>query len=122
MEPAFFIDVDKHARHVVGAYDFTPISTHYAHRFERFVYTDETSIADLKPIWLEVLEAAGKVGVASGWLLFQPDEHQIGLVTVIAQVPADDAPKSASSSIAALEDLDSLSDLFRSARCSIAPA
>ena len=90
MEPAFFIDVDKHARHVVGAYDFTPISTHYAHRFERFVYTDETSIADLKPIWLEVLEAAGKVGVASGWLLFQPDEHQIGLVTVIAQVPADD--------------------------------
>jgi hypothetical protein len=109
----FFIGVDKHAWHVVGAYDFAPMASHYAHRFERFAYRGKTSMDDLQALWPRMLEAATEAGLASVWLLFQPDERQIGLVTVIAQMPGADAAKSASSSIAALESQDSLSKQFR---------
>jgi hypothetical protein len=109
----FFIGVDKHAWHVVGAYDFAPMATHYAHRFERFAYTGETSMGSLKAVWPVMLEAAKAASLTSVWLLFQPEERQIGLVTVVAQMPGTDAAKRASSSIVALEGKDSLSRLFR---------
>jgi hypothetical protein len=109
----FFIGVDKHTWHVVGAHDFTPMATHYAHRLERFAYTGETSMNDLKALWPMMLEAAKGAGLASVWLLFQPDERQLGLVTVIAQTTGTDAAKSASNSIAALEGKESLSKQFR---------
>src|SRR6202022_2947541 len=34
----FFIGVDKHVWHVIGAHDFAPMATHYANRLERFAY------------------------------------------------------------------------------------
>jgi hypothetical protein len=39
----FFIGVDKHAWHVIGAHDFAPMATHYANRLERFAYKGEIS-------------------------------------------------------------------------------
>ena len=43
----FFIGVDKHAWHVIGAYDFAPMATHYANRFERFAYAGEISTDEI---------------------------------------------------------------------------
>jgi hypothetical protein len=108
----FFIGVDKHAWHVIGAYDFTPMATHYANRFERFAYTGEISTDDLHALWPRLREAAEGRNLASVWLLLQPDEHQIGLLTVIAQMPGIDAAERASKSIMALERKDSLSKYF----------
>jgi hypothetical protein len=47
--------------------------------------------------------------LASTWLLFQPDERQIGIVTVAASVAGTDHAGSASRSLAALEHRESLS-------------
>jgi hypothetical protein len=107
-----FIGVDKHAWHVIGAYDFMPMATHYANRFERFAYTGEISTDDLQALWPLIREAAERANLASVWLLLQPDEHQIGLLTVIAQMPGTDAAERASKSIMALERKDSLSKYF----------
>jgi hypothetical protein len=108
----FFIGVDKHAWHVVGAYDFAPMTTHYANRFERFAYTGDVSMDDLQALWPRLREAAEAIDLASVWLLLQPDEHQIGLLTVIAQRPGANAAESASKSIVALERTDTLSRYF----------
>jgi hypothetical protein len=108
----FFIGVEKHAWHVIGAYDFAPMATHYAHRFERFALTGETSMDELNARWPLMLEEGQAAGLASVWLLYQPDERQIGLLTVIAQVAGTDAAQSASRSIAALEAKESLSKQF----------
>ena len=108
-ERPFFIGVNKQAWHVVGAYDFAPMAVHFANRFERFAYTDEVSMDELHGRWPLMLEAAEDAGVASVWLLFQPAERQIGILTVIAQVPGADAEKSASDSMEVLECMGSLS-------------
>ena len=48
-------------------------------------------------------------GLASTWLLFQPDERQIGIVTVAARVAATGDADAASRSLAALKHTESLS-------------
>jgi hypothetical protein len=108
----FFIGVDKHVWHVIGAYDFAPMATHYANRLERFAYKGKISMDDLEALWTLIREAAGRADLASVWLLLQPDEHQIGLLTVIAQMPGADAAERASKSMVALERKDSLSKYF----------
>lgn len=108
----FFIGVDKHAWHVIGAYDFTPMATHYASRFERFAYTGDISTDDLHAFWPRLREAAEGRELASVWLLHQPDERQIGLLTVVAQMPGSEVAERASKSIVALERKDSLSGYF----------
>jgi hypothetical protein len=108
----FFIGVDKHAWHVIGAYDFAPMATHYAHRFERFTYTGDVSKGNLETLWPSILEAAKDENLASVWLLFQPDERQIGILTVIQQEPGTDAEERASKSIVAMEQKDSLCRYF----------
>jgi hypothetical protein len=97
---------------VVGAYDFAPMATHYANRFERFAYSGEISTDDLQALWPRLREAAEETKLASVWLLLQPDEHQIGLLTVIAQMHGANAAERASKSILALECTDSLSRYF----------
>src|ERR1700755_697768 len=67
----FFIGVNKQAWHVVGAYDCAPMAVHFAHRFERFAYTDGTSMDDLQARWPQMLEAAKGSGLASVWLVFE---------------------------------------------------
>jgi hypothetical protein len=108
----FFIGVDKHAWHVIGAHDFAPMATHYANRLERFAYTGEISANDLQALWPLLREAAERENLASVWLLLQPDERQIGLVTVMEQMPGTTAAERASKSIVALERKDSLSKYF----------
>jgi hypothetical protein len=108
----FFIQVDKHLWNVVGAHDFTPMAKHYANRFERFAYTGETSTDKLHTLWPRLCEAAETENLASVWLLLQPQEHQIGLLTVIEQMPGDDPAERASRSITALERKNTLSRYF----------
>ena len=108
----FFFGVDKHAWHVVGAHDFAAMASHYANRLERFTYTDDISTDDLRAIWPRLRSAAQEENLASVWLLLQPDEHQIGLLTVIAQTSGTSAAELASNAIADLERKDSLSRCF----------
>jgi hypothetical protein len=56
-----------------------------------------------------MLDAAEGRDLASIWLLFQPDEKQIGLVTVVAQTPGRDAEERASNALTSLESGESLS-------------
>jgi NADPH2:quinone reductase len=105
----FFLDIDKRAWYVVGAHDFTPIaSTHYVNRLERFTYAGADIRGRLAAVWPTVSEAAATQRLASAWLLFQPDEHQIGIVTVADRVEGSDDSDTASRSLAALEHSKSL--------------
>ena len=95
--------------HVAGAHDFTPMaSTHYINRLERFIYASDDVMEGLVAMWPTMREAAETQGLASAWLLFQPDEHQIGIVTVAAKVAGTDDAENASRSLAALEHSESL--------------
>jgi NADPH:quinone reductase-like Zn-dependent oxidoreductase len=105
----FFLDIDKHAWHVAGAHDFTPIaSTHYVSRLERFTYTGADIAGRLAAVWPTISEAAQAQGLASVWLLYQRDERQIGIVTVADQLKGSDDADTASRSLAALEHSKSL--------------
>jgi NADPH:quinone reductase len=105
----FFLGIDKRAWHVVGAHDFTPLaSTHYVNRLERFTYTGADIRGRLAAVWPTISEAAATQRLASAWLLFQPDERQIGIVTVADRVQGSDAADIASRSLAALEHSRSL--------------
>jgi hypothetical protein len=105
----FFLGIDKHAWYVVGAHDFTPMaSTHYVNRLERFTYTGADIRGRLAAVWPTVSEAAATQRLASAWLLFQPDEHEIGIVTVADRVKDSDDADTASRSLAALEHSKSL--------------
>jgi NADPH:quinone reductase len=106
---SFFLGIDKHAWYVAGAHDFTPMaSTHYVNRLERFTYTGADIRGRLAAVWPTVCEAAATQQLASAWLLFQPDEHQIGIVTVADRVKGSDDADTASRSLAALEHSKSL--------------
>ena len=105
----FFLGIDKHAWHVVGAQDFTPMAgTHYVNRLERFSYTGADAQNRLAEAWSKIGEAAETQGLASAWLFVQPDEHQIGIVTVADRVKGSDDADTASQSLAALEHSTSL--------------
>ena len=105
----FFIGVDRHIWRVAGAYDFTPLaSTHYANRFERWTYTGGNVKRLLEQAWPTLRENAGWQGLASVWLLFQPEEEQIGILTVTAKAAGRDPADAASRSITALEGAESV--------------
>ncbi|WP_326836757.1 hypothetical protein VSH64_17935 [Amycolatopsis rhabdoformis] len=103
----FFHGVVRHLWHVLGAHDFTPLATtHHVNRFERWTYRGPE--AALRRAWPRIREAAAAAGLASAWLLFQPDQHQTALVTVRAKTPGTDPADTAARSISALELLPSL--------------
>ncbi len=104
----FFSNIDKRAWHVVGAHDFTPLATHYVSRFERFTYEAETVMTALEAAWPAICDAAREGGRASVWLLNQPDERQVGLLTVATQLSGSNQAEQASRSLAALEHAESL--------------
>ena len=110
----FFSNIDKRAWHVVGAHDFTPLTTHYVSRFARFAYNAATPMQDLKAAWSALREAAQAEGLASVWLLIQPDERQIGLLTVATPLSGDEGAERASQSLTALENKDSFDRYFSS--------
>jgi len=109
---SFFTNIDKRAWQVVGAHDFTPLQTHYVSRFERFVYESESVTKALEAVWPVIRDAAEKEGSASIWLLIQPTERQIGLLTVGTQFPGNDEAERASRTLAELEHAESLSRLI----------
>jgi hypothetical protein len=105
----FFLGVDRHVWRVAGAYDFTPLATtHYASRFERWTFAPGNVERLLAQIWPAVCENAGRQGLASVWLLFQPEEAQIGTLTVAAKADGSDPADAASRSVAALEQAESV--------------
>jgi hypothetical protein len=105
----FFLGVDRRIWRVIGAYDFTPLATtHYVNRFERWMYTGGNAERLLEQVWPTVRENAGRQGLASVWLLFQPEEEQIGILTVAAKADGRDLADAASRSVTALEQTESV--------------
>jgi len=83
-------------------------------RFERFAYEAETAMTALEAAWPAIRDAAREGGRASVWLLNQPDEQQIGLLTVATQLSGSNQAERASRSLAALEHAESLASRFPS--------
>jgi len=105
----FFLGVDRRIWRVTGARDFTPLATtHYASRFERWTYACGNVQRLLEQAWPTVRENAGWQRMASVWLLFQPEEQQIGILTVAAKADGIDPADAASRSITALEQTESM--------------
>jgi hypothetical protein len=103
----FFLGVDRHIWRVTGAHDFTALATtHYATRFERWTYTGGNAERLLRQVWPTVRETAGWQGLASVWLLFQPEEEQIGILTVAAKMAGRDPADAAARSLTALEQAE----------------
>jgi len=105
----FFLGVDRHLWRVIGAYDFRPLATtHYVSRFERWTCACGNVEWLLEQVWPTVRENAAWQGLASVWLLFQPEEEQIGIVTVAAKARGRDQADAASRSITVLEQTESV--------------
>ncbi|MEU8758651.1 hypothetical protein [Streptomyces sp. NPDC048659] len=106
----FFLDVDRHIWRVTGAHDFTPLATtHHVNRFERWTYPGDAAevAALLERAWPALRDAAEASGAASVWLMHQPEEKQIAVLTVAARVEAPTAEESANRSLAALAGMAS---------------
>lgn len=104
----FFLGVDRHIWRVTGAHDFTPLATtHHVNRFQRWTYTGADARQLLEQAWPGIRADAQRQGLASVWLMYQPDEQQIGLLTVAAKAPGTPSADIVSESIAALERIDS---------------
>ena len=99
-----FVHVDKHYWRVTGAHDFKPLATsHHINRFERYAYTNEKVADLLERAWPALRDDAQKQGFSSAWLMYQPEEKQIGIVTVAARTDDKDPAKAISAGLAALE-------------------
>jgi len=100
----FFLNVDRHTWRVAGAHDFTPMATtHHVNRFERWTYRDGDAACALAVVWPAVRADAEAQGLASVWLLFQPEERQIGIMTVAARLPGDNLDEATSRALTRLE-------------------
>jgi len=99
-----FIDVNKHYWKVTGAHDFKPLATsHHINRFERYSYTSNKVEELLKQVWPTLRDDADKRGLSSVWLMFQPDEKEIGIITVAEKGHDADPAVAASEGLAQLE-------------------
>ncbi|MET0493315.1 MAG: hypothetical protein ABW000_09325 [Actinoplanes sp.] len=100
----FFLGVDRHIWKVAGAHDFTPLATtHHVNRLERWTFESGDPDRELERAWPQIQDAAGEAGLASVWLMFQPEERQVGILTVAERVDDTDPVVSAARSIEALE-------------------
>lgn len=105
----FFIGVDRHIWRCTGAHDFTPLATtHYTNRLERWTYRAAHVEPVLEQVWPTVRDDAARRGLASVWLLFQPEEKQVGILTVADKVEGRDQADAASRSVTALEHAESV--------------
>ncbi|MFE0102043.1 hypothetical protein [Streptomyces sp. NPDC059009] len=99
----FFLGVDRHIWRVTGAHDLTPLATtHHVNRFERWTTEADGVERHLAQVWPAVLADAERQGLASVWLLHQPEEQQIALLTVASRVAGADRADALSRSVAAL--------------------
>lgn len=105
----FFLNVDRHNWRLAGAHDFTPMATtHHVNRLERWTYRDGDAASALAAVWPAVRADAEARGLASVWLMFQPEERQIGILTVAARLPDDDLGEATSRALTRLERTESL--------------
>jgi hypothetical protein len=111
----FFFGVDRHIWRVTGAHDFTPLAdTHFVNRLERWTYdgSSDRIVRALDDAWPAVREEAAQQGLASSWLMYQPEEKQIAVLTVADRVKGGTPEQAASASIAALGAKPSLGKLL----------
>ncbi|MFH8470740.1 hypothetical protein [Streptomyces sp. NPDC017991] len=111
----FFLGVDRHIWRVTGAHDFTPLATtHHVNRFERWTYDGDAADAArlLEEAWPALRNDARVAGVASVWLLHQPFEKQIGVLTVAARASAETPGEAAAHSLDALARIPSPGQLL----------
>ncbi|QEY63089.1 hypothetical protein FXN65_13825 [Metapseudomonas lalkuanensis] len=100
-----FIDVNKHYWKVTGAHDFKPMATsHHINRFERYSFTSSKVEELLKQVWPTIRDDAEKQGLSSVWLMFQPEEKEIGIITVGEKTSDADPAVAASRGLARLEN------------------
>ncbi|MFJ3776266.1 hypothetical protein ACIPX0_31690 [Streptomyces sp. NPDC090075] len=108
-----FSGVDKHYWKVTGAHDFKPMATsHHVNRFERYSYTNENVAELLEQVWPAVHNEAEAKGLSSIWLMYQPEEKQIGIVTVAAKTDDADPAVALSRGLENLERLDAFGRLL----------
>jgi hypothetical protein len=104
----FFLGVDRHVWRVTGAHDFAPLATHFVNRLERWTYTGGNPERLLDAAWPTIRENGAWQGLASVWLMFQPEEEQIGILTVAAKTDGGDPADVAARSLTALERAESM--------------
>ena len=107
-----FAQADKHIWEVVGAHDFTHLTTHGVNRFERWGYTaasDEVR-AGLERVWPLLQSKAEKEGLGSVWLLEQPDEKLIAILTTNRNALEDTDVAALARSVETLEMMPSLGE------------
>ncbi|MGH8346978.1 MAG: hypothetical protein ACRES5_10490 [Pseudomonas sp.] len=101
-----FIDVNKHYWKVIGAHDFKPLATsHHINRFERYSYTSNKDEELLNKVWSLIRDDGARQGLSSVWLMFQPEEKEIGIITVGEKTKDVDPAVAASRGLARLENL-----------------
>ncbi|MEU8760070.1 hypothetical protein [Streptomyces sp. NPDC048659] len=102
-----FPGVDKHYWKVTGAHDFKPMATaHHVNRFERYGYSGADAEALLAQVWPAIRDEAESLGLSSVWLMFQPEEKQIGIITVAEKTGDADPADAVSKGLEYLEGLD----------------
>lgn len=110
---ASFVNVDKHYWRVTGAHDFKPLATsHHINRFERYAYTNENVADLLERTWPAIRDDAQKQGLSSAWLMYQPQEKQIGILTVASKTDDKDPAAAVSGGLLALENAQSAGRLL----------
>lgn len=111
---AMFQQVDKHIWKVIGAHDFTHVDTHGVNRFERWHYGADPAVVKeaLTLLWPQLREQARRAGLGSVWLLDQPDERQIAIMTSNATAHDDNDVPSAQHAVAQLANMPSLGALL----------
>jgi hypothetical protein len=66
------------------------------HKYTPQRFDPATGAQPLEQVWPAIRENAGRHGLASVWLLLQPEQQQIGILTVAAKAdgrdPAGGAP------------------------------
>lgn len=111
----FFLAVDRHIWRVAGAHDFTPLaSTHHVNRFERFSFEGDNVEEVLKQAWPTIRDQAEASGLSSAWLMFQPEERQVAIVTVAAKHESADLADGVNLALNALQSTQSLAALLPS--------
>lgn len=110
----FFINVDRHMWRVAGAHDFKPMATsHHINRFERWSVEGDSVGDVLAQAWPSIRDAAELAGLSSAWLMFQPDERQVGIVTVSAKREGSDSAQAVNQAIDDLQSAPSLGRLLQ---------
>ncbi|WP_417528957.1 hypothetical protein [Marinomonas shanghaiensis] len=109
----FFLNVDRHIWRVAGAHDFKPLATtHHVNRFERWSIEGDDVEQVLKNVWPSIRDEAEAMGLSSAWLMYQPEESQIAIVTVAQMHDVTDTAEAVNLALNELQSMPSLGRLL----------